>query len=111
MLIPDYSASKKQTEGQVLHLETLTQYQKLRAETTDKVICILFVADWDESSGVLREMLKEMPQAMSSVIFCQVNCDQGEDLVNDFDIESVPTLAAVYPHKQSAEILTGVTPE
>ena len=56
-------------------------------------------------------MLKEMPQAMSSLIFCFVDCDKGEDLVNDFDVESVPTLAVIYPHKQQPEILQGISPE
>ena len=44
-------------------------------------------------------MMSEMPQAMNSVIFCWVDADASEDLVNEFDIESVPTLLAIYPHK------------
>ena len=48
---------------------------------------------------------------MSSVIFCWVDCDQSEDLVNEFDIDNVPTLLVVYPHKQQPEVLQGITPE
>jgi len=32
-------------------------------------------------------------------------------LVEHFDIESVPSLAVVMPHKQNPEILAGVTPD
>ena len=55
--------------------------------------------------------MSEMPQAMNSVIFCWVDCDQSEDLVNEFDIDNVPTLLVVYPHKQQPEVLQGISPE
>ena len=75
---------------------------------------ILFSADWDESSRVLKEMLDERVRTnfgFATIIFNWVDCDQAEDLVDHFDIESVPSLAIVLPHKQSYEVLPGVTPE
>ena len=75
MLIPDYSTAKKPAAATFTQLSELPKYQELRTQTTDKIVCILFVADWDESSGILKNMMSEMPQAMSSIIFCWVDCD------------------------------------
>ena len=61
MLIPDYSNAKKPAAAVFTQLEELPKFQEVRTQTTDKVICILFVADWDESSGVLKNMMSEMP--------------------------------------------------
>ena len=112
MLIPEYK--KEASTAQLVNLTELDQYKKIRAVTTDKVICVLFVADWDDSSKVLKEMVEaRVAQNISAntMLFNWVDCDAGEDLVEHFDIESVPSLAIVLPHKQEPQILAGVTPE
>ena len=114
MLIPEYKPASAAATAEFVQLTQLDQYKKLRAATTDKVIVILFSADWDESSRVLKEMLDERVRTnfgFATIIFNWVDCDQAEDLVDHFDIESVPSLAIVLPHKQSYEVLPGVTPE
>lgn len=101
MLIPEYK--KEASTAQLVNLTELDQYKKIRAATTDKVICVLFVADWDDSSKVLKEMVEaRVAQNISAntMLFNWVDCDAGEDLVEHFDIESVPSLAIVLPHKQ-----------
>lgn len=92
----------------------MDQYKKLRAATTDKVILVLFSAAWDDASKVLQEMLEERVRqnfAPTTLIFNWVDCDIADDLVEHFDVESVPSLVVVLPHKQNPEVLSGVTPE
>jgi hypothetical protein len=40
----------------------MEEYEKLRQSTTDKLLLILVTAEWDDSSKLLLEMIKEMPQ-------------------------------------------------
>ena len=107
MLIPEYKSATAAASpnADFTHLTELDQYKKLRAATTDKVIAILFAADWDDSSRVLKEMMAERVNqnfAAGTVLFNWVDCDQGEDLVEHFDVESVPSLVIVMPHKQAS---------
>ena len=115
MLIPEYkAASATAATAEFTQFTELDQYKKLRAATTDKVIAVLFTADWDESSGILKQMVTERVNqnfAAGTILFNWVDCDSGEDLVEHFDVESVPSLVIVLPHKNSPEILAGVTPE
>ena len=46
-----------------------------------------------------------------TILFNWVDCDQGEDIVEHFDVETVPSLVIVLPHKQNYEIVSGVSPE
>ena len=47
----------------------------------------------------------------NTILFYTVDCDACEDIVEHFDIESVPSLVLVLPHKQAPVVLAGVTPE
>ena len=115
MLIPEYkSASAAATTAEFTQLTELDQYKKLRAATTDKVIAVLFTASWDDSSNILQQMVTERVRqnfAAGTIIFNWVDCDTGDDLVEHFDVESVPSLVIVLPHKQTHETVAGVTPD
>jgi Grx4 family monothiol glutaredoxin len=72
---------------------------------------IAFLADWDDSSKVTKSMIEEYPTTYNSIIFRWVDCDTSDDIVDEFNIESVPSLAIVMPHKDDKEIIAGPTPE
>jgi len=46
-----------------------------------------------------------------TLLYNWVDCDAGEDLVEHFNVDSVPSLVTVLPHRQEAEVLPGITPE
>lgn len=98
MLIPDFSATKQ--ANTLIQLTTEAEFRSLRENTTDKLICVLMVAEWDQASQQLKTMLKEMPTKFTSVKFCWVDCEQVEGLVDQFKVESVPSLVLVHPHKK-----------
>ena len=60
MLIPEYT-TKTSATPQLTSLTSLEEYEKLRQSTTDKLLLILVTAEWDDSSKLLLEMIKEMP--------------------------------------------------
>lgn len=61
MIIPESS-----TKANALYeLADIPAFQKLRTDTTDKLIAILFYAEWDASSMQLKDMITEMPAAYS----------------------------------------------
>ena len=116
MLIPEYKpASAAGGKSEFTQFETLDQYKKLRTATTDKAILVLFAAEWDESSQLLKQMLQERANqelsGMVTTLLAWVDCDAGEDLVEHFDIDVVPSLVVLLPHKQQPEVLAGVTPD
>ena len=118
MLIPEYKAAQQSGEqSQATEFKAFAQldeYKQLRTKTTDKVICLLFSAEWDEASRVLKQMLAERVRqnfAADSIIFGWVDCDEAEELVEHFDVESVPSLVVVQPHKQEHETVAGPTPD
>ncbi len=61
MLIPEYT-TKTSATPQLTSLTNMEEYEKLRQSTTDKLLLILVTAEWDDSSKLLLEMIKEMPQ-------------------------------------------------
>ena len=60
MLIPEYT-TKTSATPQLTLLTSMEEYEKLRQSTTDKLLLILVTAEWDDSSKLLLEMIKEMP--------------------------------------------------
>ena len=60
MLIPEYT-TKTSATPQLTLLSSMEEYEKLRQSTTDKLLLILVTAEWDDSSKLLLEMIKEMP--------------------------------------------------
>jgi len=115
MLIPEYkSANAAPSTAEFTQLTQVDEYKKLRAATTDKIILVLFTADWDESSRILHQMVSERVRqnfAADTMLFNWVDCDLAEDLVDHFDVESVPSLVLVMPHKQNPAVVAGVTPD
>ena len=103
MLIPEYkSATSAPSNQEFTQLTELDQYKQLRAATTDKVIAVLFTASWDDSSRILQQMVVERVRqnfGAGTIIFNWVDCDQGEDIIEHFDVETVPSLVIVLPHK------------
>ena len=60
MLIPEYkAASAPATTAEFTKLTEVDQYKSLRAATTDKIILVLFTAEWDEASRILHQMAAE----------------------------------------------------
>ena len=108
MIIPE--SSNKANE--LYELIDVPAFQKLRNDTTDKLIAILFYAEWDASSMQLKEMVSEMPKAYSQVKFATVDCDAASDLVDHFSqVDSVPSLLLAHPHKTQFEVVAAPTPE
>ena len=115
MLIPDYKKGGDVAAPEFTNFVELDQYKKVRTATTDKVICVLFAApEWDDASRVLKDMLTERVRqgfGAETILFSWVDCDSAEDLVEHFDVESVPSLVVVMPHKQQAEVVAGISPD
>ena len=80
------------------------EFDKLRQATTDKLLLVLFVAEWDESSKILHQMIKEMPTNFNQIKFAVVDADQVSSLVEKFQIDSVPAVVLMHPHKQNEEV-------
>jgi thioredoxin-like negative regulator of GroEL len=60
----------------------------------------------------LKAMVEEMPANFSQVKFAIVDCDEAQDLVDHFeDVESVPSLVMVHPHKMAFETVSAPAPE
>ena len=59
MLIPEYTSNN--TAPVLSLISNQEEFDKLRQATTDKLLLVLFVAEWDESSKLLQQMIKEMP--------------------------------------------------
>ena len=58
--------------------------------------------EWDDASRVLKDMVTERVKqgfGADSILFGWVDCDSGEDLVEHFDVESVPSMVVMMPHK------------
>ena len=58
-IIPTYQTGSA-TKLEFLELKTLEELEKQRKETTDKCILLLFWADWDQPSHLLRDILSEL---------------------------------------------------
>ena len=63
---------------------------------------------------MIKNMLQERVNqnfGATSILFNWVDCDSADELVEHFDVEEVPALVTVMPHKQDHETKLGLTPE
>jgi hypothetical protein len=56
-------------------------------------------------------MVLEMPASYPSVKLFWIDCDQVADLVDQFEVDQIPALVLVHPHKTKYEIIQDLTPE
>lgn len=98
MLIPEYNA-KSAPIPQLTTFTHMEEYEKLRKATTDKLILILVAAEWDDASKLLLQMVAEMPSNFRSIKFAVVDADQVPSLVDHFQIDAVPSVVLMHPHK------------
>jgi len=57
-------------------------------------------------------MMSEMPQNFPHVRFAAVDADQAPDLVEKYQIDAVPALILMHPHKQNPEVIqSDLSPE
>lgn len=84
------------TQTRLHNLTTEAELNKLKGESTDKPILILFWASWDEPSSLLKSMLEEMPTVYKSVNFASVDCDESE-LVDTLNVDSLQSIVILHP--------------
>lgn len=83
----------------------------MKGQTTDRLIALLFWAEWHEPCHQLRDQLAEMSKVYSKIRCGWVNADEASDLVEKLDVSQVPTLALYHPHKAAPEIVENPSPE
>ena len=59
MLIPEFSPNIKTPTLNLIN--SVEEFDKLRQQTTDKLLLTLVTAEWDSSSQILKQMIDEMP--------------------------------------------------
>lgn len=112
MLIPEFNPKNGGGHLSLITLSTLEEFQNLRKQTTDKLIIILFTAEWDESSTLLGQMVAQMPGNFDYIKFATVDADQATPLVEHFKIDAVPAVVLLHPHKTNGDIFQqDITPE
>lgn len=65
---------------------------------------MLVFADWDDTSKHLLQMFQLMPQYHLNCKFNSINADEATDLVDKFEVDSVPALIVVHPHKNQHDL-------
>ena len=92
-------------------MDTEADLNKLKKDTAEKAIVILFWASWDENSEKIKSMMEEMPKVYSNLKFAYVDCDESE-LVDTFDVENVQTVVTIHPEGsgKKAEERVGISP-
>lgn len=84
----------------------------MRKATTDKPILIMVSAEWDEASSHLLRMFVEMPASRPHCKFAKIDADEGTALVDLFEVDAVPALVIVHPHKNKPDVhQSNMTPE
>ncbi|XP_048383577.1 thioredoxin-like [Stegostoma tigrinum] len=59
-------------------------------EAGSQLVVIDFYAEWCMPCTNLSKWYNELPNQYPDVIFCKVNTDDAEDLVEEFSIRSIP---------------------
>ncbi|CDW76674.1 monothiol glutaredoxin-s17-like [Stylonychia lemnae] len=112
-MIPTYQgnnqASAQQTE--LIEIKDLAQLETLKKGLTDKCIALLFWADWHQPCHQLRDQFQEMIKVYKEVRFTWCNSDECQDLIDKFNVNEVPTLALIHPHKMNPEVIQNPSPD
>ncbi|GCC29610.1 hypothetical protein chiPu_0008053 [Chiloscyllium punctatum] len=59
-------------------------------EAGNKLVVIDFYADWCSPCQMVAKWYKDLPEQYPDVIFCKVNIDEAENLVEKFNIATIP---------------------
>jgi thiol-disulfide isomerase/thioredoxin len=89
----------------------LAEFEKLKPHCTDKALFLLFWAEWHQPSHIIKDMMEAMASSYPNVRFAWCDSDQAEDLVDKFNVDEVPTVAVIHPHKLNADILDNPSPD
>ncbi|XP_020383955.1 thioredoxin-like [Rhincodon typus] len=71
-------------------LSSKAEFDDKLKEAGSKLVVIDFYADWCMPCTNLAKWYNELPDQYPDVIFCKVNTDDAEDLVEEFAIHSIP---------------------
>eukprot|EP00347_Sterkiella_histriomuscorum_P021830 403332619 len=112
-MIPTFTAqgAHAQQQSELVEIKDLAQLEQLKKTLTDKCLALLFWADWHQPCHQLRDQLSEMTKVYKNVKFAWCNSDEAQDLVDKFDINEVPTLALIHPHKINPELVQNPSPD
>jgi len=55
--------------------------------------------------------MQHMPSVYKKVKFFWLDCDSSSDLIDVFNVDQVPAVVIVHPHKINVEIVNEVSPE
>jgi hypothetical protein len=84
--------------------------EKLKTQSTDKALLLLFWAEWHEPSHLIKDMLLSMPNTYTNLKFAWCDSDTATEIVDKLNVNEVPSIAMFHPHKLNAEILENPSP-
>ena len=108
---PGKAASQEGAAASIIEIKSLQELEEIKKQCTDKCVAVLFWAEWHQPCTQLRDQMTEMSKVYNLVKFAWVNSDEASDLVEKLDINQVPTLALIHPHKVVPELIENPNPE
>ncbi|XP_043572168.1 thioredoxin-like isoform X1 [Chiloscyllium plagiosum] len=81
-------------------LEDENAFAEKMKEAGNKLVVIDFYADWCNPCQTVAKWYKDLPEQYPDVIFCKVKVDDAEDLVEKFNITTIPRILLFKDGKQ-----------
>uniref|UniRef100_A0A7E4V9V5 Thioredoxin n=1 Tax=Panagrellus redivivus TaxID=6233 RepID=A0A7E4V9V5_PANRE len=88
----------------VLDINDKEVFDKAIAEAGDKLVIIDFYATWCGPCRIMGPKFHKMADELTGNIYIKVDVDEGEDIVNTFDIKVMPTFVFIKNGKTIATI-------
>lgn len=98
--------------GDMTELTSKDEFDKLRKSIKDKGIVVLCCANWYEPCKVLKDnIMQEMVKIYKHLVFTWIDCDKFVELVEKYEVDTVPTVLVFHPHKQDVDKIINPSPD
>jgi len=75
----------------IITIEDTTEFENLLNTTFNRLLVIDFGASWCGPCKRIEPLIQDLSESMLDITFCKVDIDEVEELVEKFNITSVPT--------------------
>lgn len=75
----------------IITIEDTTEFENLLNTTFNRLLVVDFGASWCGPCKRIEPLIQDLSESMLDITFCKVDIDEVEELVEKFNITSVPT--------------------
>lgn len=80
----------------MIRIETMQQVNDLKARSKDKMICLLFWAEWYPECEEMRQQFIKLSEQLSHIRLAWCDVDKDKEIIDHFEVYKVPYILIIH---------------